>query len=138
LLLPVLRNLLCVRFGALVLDAGLAFVFEFLRLRTLTVLDESGGTLSLFSYVFVTSRDAERVVVRPLDVDILLFDARELAMEFVRVWCLLDIEFWREGADGFEGRVEITEGVALVFVEEAEHGRQLLGEAWEKRHCGVG
>lgn len=55
-------------------------------------------------------------------------------MEFVALFCFLDVEFGREGKDGFELAVDVAESFFFVFVEGAEYGGEFLGEAWEEGH----
>jgi hypothetical protein len=119
----------------LVFDGGLLLRFNLLGVGLVPVFNEAGGSLAFFANVFVFSRDAEGVVVRPFNVDVFLLDAGEFTVQFVAVICLLDVELGCEGTDAVERGVEVAEGLTVVFVEEAEDGSELLGEAWEERHC---
>jgi len=124
-------RVLVTRFCGLVLDGGL--VSKFLLL--FTILDEALRPLTFFADVFVATRDSQRVVVRPLNVYVLLVNTGKFAVEFVAVLGLLDVEFGGEGADALELTVNALEGLAVVLIKEAEDGSELLGEAWEERHC---
>ncbi len=80
--------------------------------------------------------DDEGVRVGEFDVNVLLFEAGELALEFVGVLMLADIEFGMEGADGGWGR-RTARVLARVVVDETEEGAQFTGwEAREERHRG--
>lgn len=142
-----LRNLLLLRLlgylsvfvrglSRLVFDRGLVLlVLGGLKLLLIAVAFNSSRALTFFADVLVLARDLKGVVVGPLDVDILLVNARELTVEFVSLLCLLDVKLWCEGADALELAVNIAEGLTVVLVEEAEDGSELLSEAWEERHC---
>lgn len=121
------------RLSTLILDARLVCGINFLLF--LCALDEALRPLALFAAVLVAPGDGQRVVVGPLDVDVLLLDAGEFAVEFVDFLGLFNVEFGREGAHVFELAVQVAEGLAVVFVEETEDGREFLREAWEERHC---
>lgn len=51
-------------------------------------------------FAFNATLDDEGVRVGEFDVDVLLFEARELALEFLGVFVLADVELGVEGADG--------------------------------------
>jgi hypothetical protein len=120
--------------GRLVLELLLVLaVFELLLV--LTVLDEALWALTLFADVLVAPGNGQCVVVGPFDVDVFLVDAGELAVELVAFLGFLDIELGGERADALELAVDVAEGLAVVLVEEAEEGSELLREAWEERHC---
>lgn len=53
------------------------------------------------------------------DGDVFLFDAREFAVKLIAVLNLLDVELWRESANGGEGAVLGGE-MAVVVVDETE------------------
>jgi len=58
--------------------------------------------------------------VDKLDLDVLLVDAWELAVEFVGGFDFLDVELGLEGLQS--GAVATTSVVAVEFIEEAEEG----------------
>jgi len=70
-------------------------VRHFARDATTRRLGVVGGIFS-----FDATLDDESVGIGELDVDVLLFEAGELALEFVGVLVLADVEFGMEGADG--------------------------------------
>jgi len=90
----------------------------------------------------VAARDGEGVCVGPLDVDVLLLYAGELAVEFVVVFEFLDVKLGGEGAEFAEQGIGVAVGVVVVgrhdatvvVVHQAEEGREFLREAWEERH----
>ena len=127
--------------SGLVFDAGLVLLVLVGGLELLLLLTgfDSGRALTLFADVLVLAGDGQGVVVGPFDVDVLLVDAGELAVQLVGFLGLLDVELRGEGADALELAVDVVEGLAVVLVEEAEDGSELLSEAWEERHgcwCG--
>lgn len=69
--------------------------------------------------------------VGEFDVDVLLVDTGQFALELVRFFVLADVEFGVEGSDGGGGAA-----AALgVVVEETEEGSNVVvWEAWEERH----
>jgi hypothetical protein len=69
--------------GGLVLDGGLVRLIAF---------DGLGWTCAFFAHSFVLARDRQCVRIRPLDVDVLLLDTRELAVQLIAVFVLLHIE----------------------------------------------
>jgi hypothetical protein len=117
----------------LVLDGGL--VTELLLLGRITTLDEALRALTFLTGMLVTTRDGQRVVVGPLDVDVLLLDTRKFSMEFVSLLRFLHIELGSEGTDAVELAVDVAEGLPIVLVEETEDRSEFLSESWEKRHC---
>ena len=130
-----LVGLLCdlVGLGRIILNGRL--VTNLLLVRVLAVLDEALWALTFFADVLVATRDGQGVVVGPFNVDVLLLNTRELSVEFIALLCLLDVELGGEGPDALELAVEVTEGLAVVFVKQAEDGSKLLSESWEERHC---
>jgi len=119
-------------------SAGASFVFDG-RLVVfvgagLAFLDEAGRALAALVVVLGAAADGEGVAIGPFDVDVLLFDTRELTMEFVGVLELLDIELRTEGAQLTHAGVEGRAGSAVIVVQETEERREFV-EAWEHRHC---
>ena len=142
----VLRNLLLLRLlghlsvlvrglNRLVLDGGLVLlIFAGFELLMLAVAFDSGGALTFFADVLVLAGDLEGVVIGPLDVDVLLVNAGKFTVELIGLLRLLDVKLGCEGADTLELAVDVTEGLAVVLVEQAENRGELLSEAWEERH----
>ncbi|OIC22351.1 hypothetical protein A7L03_18715 [Acinetobacter baumannii] len=131
-----LVGLLCdlgVGLGRIILNGRL--VTNLLLVRVFAVLDEALWALAFFTDVLMATGNSQRVVVGPFNVDILLLNTGELSMEFIALLCLLDVELGGEGPDVLELAVEVAEGLAVVFVEQAEDGSELLSESWEERHC---
>jgi len=148
----------CVWVGAghlgLVLDSRLvvvlAFAFGDLALLSLA-FDEASWRLAFFVDVMGLTLDGQGLWVGELDVDVLLLDARKLAMQLIGILVLRNVEFWLERAKATgEGRWTKATGASGgadrmvgVFVEESEHGSELaLDESWEVGHlacwCGSG
>lgn len=95
----------------------------------LGVLDETGWWCTAGVGFLGTAFDDEGLGVGEFDLDVFLFDAGELAVEFIGVCDFLDVEFGGEGAEGSSGVVVVTlRGVAglvlLKIVEEAEERRE--------------
>jgi hypothetical protein len=132
LLVGLLGNFV-VGLGGIVLDGGL--VTELLLLRSFCALDEALWTLAFLADMLMATGDGQGVVIGPLDVDVFLVDAGKLAMQFVAFIRLLDVELGSEGADVVEFAVNVAESCLVEFIEESEHGRHLLSETWEERHC---
>jgi len=84
-------------FGPFIFNASFvaSMIRHFARDATACRLGVVGGI-----FTFDATLDDEGVRVGELDVDVLLFEAGELALEFVGVLMLADIEFGMEGADG--------------------------------------
>lgn len=121
-----------------VVGASCRFVFDaWLKFLLLgCILNEALWALTFFADVFVAARDSDCVVVGPFDVDILLLDAREFAVEFVTLLGFFDVELWSERPRSVgEVAVDVAEGLAIILIEETEDGSELLSEAWEERHC---
>jgi len=125
--------LVVVGFAGVVLNSGL--VTELLLLGRLAVLDEALRALTLLANVLVATRDGQRVVVCPLDVDVLLFDTGEFAVELVTLFRFLHVKLGSEGPNVVEFAVDVAEGLLIVFVEKTEDRSEFLGESWEERHC---
>lgn len=109
--------------------------FDALLLSISPILNESLWSLTFLSHVLVTAGNGQGVAVRPLDIHVLLLHAGQLAVQLVCVLRLLDVEFGSEGAYRRLHLLEVAESMAVIFVEETEDGSELLGEAWEERHC---
>jgi hypothetical protein len=133
LVLGLLGDLVVLGFVGVVLDSGL--VTELLLLGLFTVLDEALWALTFLADVFVATRDGQRVVVGPFDVDVLLLDTGEFSVKFVALLCLLDVELGSKGPDVAEFAVDVAEGLPIVFVEKTEDRSEFLSESWEERHC---
>lgn len=69
--------------------------------------------------------------VGEFDANVFLVDAREFAVEFVRVFDFLDVEAGLEGADAGTTSAAVAAGrlgaVDVVVVEEAEEGTEVRG-----------
>lgn len=130
-LVLLLRNLLLLKLpsdlcvlvrgiGGLILNRGLMFIVlvgpELLLLYTAL----NDGALTLFMDVLVFTRNLKGIVVGPLDIDVLLVNARQLAMELISFLGLPYIKLWCEGADVLELAVDIAEGLAVVLVEKTK------------------
>lgn len=130
----VLRDLLIALLGDLLSSAALLFN------RWLLVFWRSSFYGGIRSFAFLPhclmpSRDSKCVRISPLDVDVLLVDAWELAMQLVGVIDFLDVEFGSEGLDGPGLLFEFwTEDALIVVVHKTEERSELLREAWEERH----
>ena len=74
--------------------------------------------------------------VDEFELDVLLFDTGEFAVELPGIFLFADVELGLEGADGTSGRG----AVGVVVVEEAEKRTEVgAGYAWEESHCsGLG
>lgn len=98
--------------------------------------DATAGRVGVVGGIFAVDAtlDDESVGVGELDVDVFLFDAGKLALEFVGVLVLADVEFGMEGADGGRGRGS-ARVLAGVVVDETEEWSQFTRwEAREERH----
>lgn len=108
-------------------------------------LDETSRWSALSIAAIDAALDGEGMRVGELDLDILLIDARKLAVEFVRILNLLDVEFGVEGLEVGVGGTVYGAGDLVELVEEAEDGGEgglrVVDEsaAGEERHlaCGV-
>lgn len=75
---------LVVGFAGVVFNGGL--VAELLLLRGFAVFDETLRTLAFLADVLVATRDGQRVVVGPFDVDVLLLDTGKFAVKLVTLF----------------------------------------------------
>lgn len=123
---------LVVGFAGVVFNGGL--VAELLLLKGFAVFDETLRTLAFLADVLVATRDGQRVVVGPFDVDVLLLDTGKFAVKLVTLFRFFHIEFGSEGSDVVEFPVDIAEGLPIILVEETEDRSEFLSESWEERH----
>ena len=128
---------------ALVLHGRLVVLVAFARLGDLALLGPAldGGTAAGV-LALGTALDDEGVVVGELDGHVLLVDARELAVQEVRLLLLAHVEFGLESADG--GRATGSAvgaragSVVVIVVEEAEERSEVaLGHARAKERHGA-
>lgn len=105
--------------------------------------DGSGGRCAALGVALGAALDGQGLRIGELDVDVLLVDAGEFAVQLVRILTLLDVKAGLEGADSLvEGGTEAAaHGVVGVVVEKAEERCELArewGRAWaegsEERH----
>lgn len=140
--------------GLLILDAGLVGVVVVLAAlgdgaaHLAGPLDEAGGRGARGVVAFGAARDDDGLGLGELDVDVVLLDSGELAVELVGVIRLLHIKAWGEGGCGAAGALAVGLGAGLLrellkVIQEAEEGgeRGLRGEVGsrEERHfvgCG--
>jgi len=87
--------------------------------------------------------DGQGMGVRELDLNVLLLDSREFAVEFVGILEFLHVELGSEGLHGVVNGVGVVVTLAAVLVEVVEHTEERLkgvrrvgGEegSWEERH----
>jgi len=83
--------------------------------------DVARGTSSAFIGALGATADVDGLLVDELDLDVLLVNAREFAVEFVGVLELLDIEFGLEGLQSI-GAATAGSGVVVEVIQEAEEG----------------
>jgi hypothetical protein len=130
--------------------AGGAFglgIGQLLLMRSGLGFEEGGWAATLLSHSLSATANGERVGVGKFDVDVLLGDAREFAVQFVGVLVLLHVEARLETADALrEGRAvgEAAVNQAGIVVHQAEQAvlaperRSEVGivgdEAWEEGH----
>jgi len=96
-----------------------------------------------FTMTLSATLDTQGLGIGEFNLDILLLNAREFAVQLVGILDFLDIEARLEGAEGREtaevGKVIASLARALVrgvVVEETEErGEFARGEAWEGKHC---
>lgn len=122
-------------FSSLFFDSG------FVALRSICHVtgDTAAGFVSPVGGVFPLGAafDDQGVGVGEFNVDVLLIETGQFALELVGVFVLADIEFRLEGADGGVG--EPTEALGVVVVDQSEElGHFVIWEAWEERHCSNG
>lgn len=106
--------------------------------------DVAGRRSATFVGAFDATADADGLLVDELDLDVLLVNAGEFAVEFIGVFDFLDIEL---GLEGLQGVVAATAGARVVVevIEEAEEGcegrfRNEWGQcgSGEERHFACG
>lgn len=102
--------------------------------------DISCGTSTFFSDMLGAAFDGESLAVGELDVDVLLFDTRQLRVDFVALWQLLHINLGRKGLEGSGDGVIATAvlNVSRIVIcqpeERLEGGELVLECSWEERH----
>lgn len=122
---------------AFILD-GRLLVFVLVLLVFGALVDEALGRGAAFGAVLRAAADGEGVAIGPFDVDVLLLDSRQLAVQLVGVLHLLDVKLGREGAQaGVEAAEVVLPRRLIVVVNETEDRGEFL-EAWEERHCACG
>lgn len=127
-------------YGRLSLLGALTLVFDGRLVRLLLALNEALRWRTTLRPMFGAAGDREGIRALPLDVDILLLDAGELAVKFIGLLGLFDIEAWLEAGYAFEGVAAELASSTVVLVQDSEHGREVRSNpTWEKRHlcCGV-
>jgi len=77
-------------FGGLLLFVSSSVFFVFHSLNC--------SAFPLFRAMFCVAGDGQSVVVAPLNIDVGLFDARQLTLKLICLFSLLDVEAWVEGA----------------------------------------
>ena len=126
---------------------GLGGIGQLLLVGSGLGFEEGGWAATLFSHSLSATADGERVGVGEFDVDILLGNAWEFAVQFVGVLVLLHVEARLETADALgEGWAvgEAAVNQAGIVVHQAEQAvlapesRSEVGivgdEAWEEGH----
>lgn len=131
LVLLALSALILLVLGAFVLNRRLLVLVLALALFA---LNETPWWLAGLGTVLDAAADCEGVAVGPFDVDILLVDARQLAVELVGFLRLADIELWLECADCSLDLWDYSASNPVIVVEQTEERRELLEAAWEQRH----
>ena len=129
-----LLDSLSILFGIL---GGLVLNGSFVALASVGHIasDAATGLVRAFGGVFAldTALDDESVGIGEFDVDVLLVETGEFALELVGFFVLADIELGLEGADGGIGG---ERAVVVVVVKKTEEWRDIArGKAWEERHC---
>ena len=92
--------------------------------------------VGIVEFALRAALDHQGLVVGEFNVDILLGDARQFAVEIVGVITLAEVESRRERAE----RAELTAvgAVEVSVVQETEQRSEVSGRGnVEKRHCGV-
>jgi len=116
--------------GDRLLIAGLVLTF----LASLVLGSVIG--VGIMEFALRAALDHQGLVVGEFNVDILLGDARQFAVEIVGVITLAEVELRRERAE----RAELTAvgAVEVSVVQETEQRSEVSGRGnVEKRHCGV-
>ena len=122
---------------AFILD-GRLLVFVLVLLVFGALVDEALGRGAAFGAVLRAAADGEGVAIGPFDVDVLLLDSRQLAVQLVGVLHLPDVKLGREGAQaGVEAAEVVLPRRLIVVVNETEDRGEFL-EAREERHCACG
>jgi len=110
-----------------------------------SVLDEAGRGCSGGVATFGAAFDGQGVGIGKFDLDILLLDSREFAMQFVSVLAFLDVEL---GGECLQGGADVAVTLAAVLIEVVEHAKEWLeggvrgvgGDEWtcKERHLAFG
>jgi hypothetical protein len=105
---------------AFILD-GRLLVFVLVLLVFGALVDEALGWGAAFGAVLRAAADGEGVAIGPFNVDVLLLDSRQLAVQLVGVLHLLDVKLGREGAQaGVEAAEVVLPRRLIVVVNETE------------------
>jgi len=88
-----------------------------------SVLDEAGGGSAGGVGALGAAFDGQGVGISEFDLDILLLDSREFAVELVGVLDFLDVEL---GGKGLQGGAGVAVALTAVLIEVVEHAEEWL------------
>jgi hypothetical protein len=103
-------------------------------------LDEASGWSTGGIAALGVTLDSQGVSISELDLNVLLLNAREFAVEFVGILNFLDIEL---GSEGLQVSTDGTVTLATVLIEFVQHAEEGLEggcrvggdeRSWEERH----
>jgi hypothetical protein len=107
----------------------------------------SDRATTFFSHGFCATANRKGVSVGEFDIDVLLRDARQLAVQFIGVLAFLHVKAWLEGAGRLDERSIAASHETGIVVQKAEEvvavsperWREVVSEeAWEESHVASG